>query len=44
MGCEDTLFICELLQTVVDDSGTKTETNETDGSLPLQIQEEKQTY
>lgn len=44
MGCLVTLFICELLQTVVDNSGTETETNKADWSFPLQIREEKQIY
>lgn len=44
MGCLATLFVCELLQTVVDNSGTETETNEADWSFPLQIREEKHTY
>lgn len=44
MECLATLFVCELLQTVVDHSGTETETNEADWSLPLQLPEEKHTH
>lgn len=44
MGCLATLFVGELLQTVVDNSGTQTETNEADWSLPLGIPEEKHTH